>query len=56
MTKDLSGKVSFEGVVSGVGERYNFDKPGLTNLIGAHGPGRPFSIEYVGSRAVTYPR
>jgi RHS repeat-associated protein len=56
MTKDLNGNVSFVGRVFGVNEWYNFDKPGLGNLIGYYGPGRPFWIEYVGSRAVTYPR
>jgi hypothetical protein len=54
LSKDLDNGIFFDGFVSGVNERYNFDRPGLLNEIGKRTPGRPFQIEWVGRRGVTY--
>ncbi len=55
LAKSLSGTVSFEGFVSGQGEFYNFNQPGLANDLGRLLSGRDFWVEFVGRRAVKFP-
>lgn len=55
LSKDSAGKVSFEGIVRGRTELYNFNRPGLLNTIGRMTPGRDFRIRWIGERAVSYP-
>jgi RHS repeat-associated protein len=51
---DANGDSKFRGIITGVPEPYDFDRPGWQNDIGRMLPGSQFMIYYVGRRNAGY--